>query len=336
MSEEAFQADSVADSAGSNVEISSEPISTEIGSGDVADEVAEESGLRQEIDGEQMDALADAVEEAVEDGATEEEIQELIETFNIKVNGREKEVTLDWNDKDDIIRRLQMAEAGHSAMERSKQVERSFDNVIQSAIDDPWSFLEEIGLDPDQLAEARIEQQIQHLQKTPEQLAQEERDAELEELRQRLKDQEEEKSRIEEARLQQEAEIDLDNQITDALSATTELPKSPYVVKRIADAMLTALENGHEDITPKDIIPWVEKEINEEIQELFSAMPDKVLERYLGNKTIDRLRKQRLAKMQNPTNKVQQTGKKPVEKTASKKKIKLGDWLKHGSSLRDL
>ena len=324
------------ENVGGNVELSSEPVSTEIGSGDVETVAVEEADFAQPLDTEAIDELAEDVEAAVEDGATEEEIQELIETFKLKVNGQEKEVTLDWNNKEDIIRRLQMAEAAQPAMQRAAELEKNFERSVQDLLDNPWDTLSELGLDPDALAEQRIQQKIEQLQKSPEQLAQESRDQELEQLRQKLKEQDEEKESLEMQRMQQEAEVDLDNQITEALSSTTELPKSPYVVKRIADAMLTAMQNGRDDVTAQDVIPWVENEINEEIQQLFSAMPDKVLEKYVGNKTIDRLRQGRLSKMKTqPVGKIKETGKQPVSESKAKKNIKLGDWLRHGSSLKD-
>lgn len=317
-------------------DISNEELSTEIGSGAVEDAVIEDSGIAVEADGAEVDALSDAIEDAIDDGATDEEIQQLVETFKIKVNGQEKDVELDWNNKEDIVRRLQMAEAGQSAMQRAAELERNFEKEYQSLLENPWETLKELGLDPDELAEKRIQDRIAQLQKTPEQIAQEERDAELEELRAKLRKQEEERETLDFQRLQHEAEVDLDNQITEALSSTSELPKSPYVVKRIADAMLMAIEHGREDVSASDVIPWVQKEINEELQNLFGAMPDKALEQFLGNQTIDRLRQNRLAKMKTQTTKnIRETGKKaPVEKE-KKKNIRLNDWLKHGSSITD-
>ncbi len=162
----------MSEEAGSNVELSSEPVSTEIGSGDVEDAVVEESGLAPEVDGAAVDELAADVEAAIEDGASEAEIKEMVETFKIKVNGEEKDVQLDWNDKDDIVRRLQMAEAGHGAMQHSAELERLFEQKMQSLYSNPWEMLKEIGLDPDELAETRIQEQIAQLQKSPEQIAQ--------------------------------------------------------------------------------------------------------------------------------------------------------------------
>lgn len=311
-------------------EMSSEPLSTEIGS--AAESIAEAA----EANPEAAEAASE-IQDAIEDGASAEEIKELIETFNIKVNGQEKAVTLDWNNKEDIIKRLQMAEAGQSSMQRAAELERGFERSLQEILDNPWEALEELGFDPDELAEQRIQNRIAELQKTPDQVAQESRDRELEDLRQKLRTEQESREYVEFQKLQHEAEVDLDNQITEALSSTTELPKSPYVVKRIADAMLTAMENGRDDVTAKDVIPWVEKEINEELQGLFGAMPDKVLEQYLGNGTIDRLRQGRLSKMKaQPAKTIRDSGTQAPAAKKAEKTMKLTDWLRHGKSLNDL
>ena len=323
--------------AGSNVDVSSESQSTEIGSGNVEAEVKSESGNGNEVSGEKAAAIDDAaeqVQDAIDDGASKEEVQELIKTFKIKVNGKEKEITLDLNDNEDIIRRLQMAEGGHEAMQRSAEMEKNLEGEIQNLIDDPWTTLEDLGFDVDKLAEERIQSRINQLQKSPEEIAQDERNTELEELRQQRREKEEESEQQEFERLQLKAESDIDTQITEALSATTQLPKSPYIVKRVADAMLAALDSGRQDVTAKDVLPWVEKEINEELQELFAAMPDKVLTKYIGNQTMERLRKQRLSKMTPPSNtQIKEIGKNTEEENVKSPKIKIQDWLRGRKSL---
>lgn len=319
---------------GGNVEISSEEISTEIGSGQIEAAAQEESGLQQPIDGEATDQLAEDLEQAVEDGASDEELQELIETFKFKANGQDKEVTLDWNNKEDIVRRLQMAEAAQPAMQRAAETERSFDDFLQDVQSNPSDLFEQLGIDPVKYAEEIINREVAQLQKSPEQLAQEDRDHELEELRQKLKDEEQSRKDFEFNQMQHEAELDLNDQITDALSATTELPKSAYVVKRIADAMLNAMSNGYDDVTAKDVLPWVQKEINEEMSGMFAGMEDKVLENFIGKKTTDRLRKQRLGKIKPPGSQFEDTGRKPMsEESPMDKKKKLNDWLKGRISL---
>jgi hypothetical protein len=320
--------------AGSNVEISGDPISEEIGSGEVESDVIEDSGLAQEIDGDAVDDLQEEVADAIADGASEAEIQELVETFRIKVNGQERDVTLDWNNKEDIVRRLQMAEAGQGAMQRSASMEKEFNQILLDAQDDPYGMLQQLGYNPVEFAEQIIQNQIQELQKSPEQIAQEERDDELEELRERLRGEEQQREDYQFNQLKQEAMVDLDNEITSALSATTDLPKSPYVIKRISEIMMSAIRGGNADITADDVIPWVEKEINDEMQELFASMPEKAMANYIGTKNLDRLRKTRLKKMPKSLNKGRETGK-GIPLPERKKGIKLNDWLRQGSSLKD-
>jgi hypothetical protein len=316
---------------GASVDISADPISQEIGSGDIEASAQEDSGLQQPVDGVEADQLAEDLEAAVEDGASDAEIQELIKSYKIKVNGQEKEVELDFSNEADIIRRLQMAEAGQSAMQRASEVERNFDDFLSDVQTNPLDFLKELGINPAEFAEGILEKEIEHLKKTPEQLAQEQRDSELEELRQKLKSQEQEKADWEFQQMQKEAEQDFENQIIEALSSTSELPKTPYVTKRIADAMLVAMSNGH-DVTAKDVLPWVENEINEEIKGLFTGMEDKALQKYLGKGVSDRLRKQRLENMPK-SSKVQDTGKSNSQETAEQARVKVNDWLKGRSSL---
>lgn len=321
-----------------NIDAPIEPIvSDDIGSDNVGDAVIEDSGLAVEGDGAEVDALAADLENAIDNGESDEVIQDMIRSYKIKVNGEEKNVDIDFNNEADIIRRLQMAEAGQAAMQKSAELERNFESELNSLVDDPIAMLEQLGIDVDKLMEDRIEDRITQLKKSPEQLAKDAQDQELTELRKRIKDEEEKRADVEFQQLQAQATSDLDQDITEALSSTAELPKSPYVVKRMADALLLAINNGHEDVTAKDVLPWVQKEINEEMKELMSAMPDKVLENYLGSQTLDRLRKNRLAKMSAPkASDIKETGTKVPEIKENKKKIKMSDWLRHGSSLKDL
>lgn len=286
----------------------------------------EESG---ELSASQEEELANEVEQAIEDGATKEEVQQLVESFKIKVNGQEKEVELNWNNKEDIARRLQMAEAAQEAMRARAETEKIFIQELNRLKDNPWDVLQDLGLDPDELAEARIAKQIEELQKSPEQRQQEERDRELQQLREELKRQQEEKEKIEFEQLQKQAEMDLEKEINEAISATSELPKSQYVKKRIADTMAWAIDNGRPDVTPQEVIPIVEKEINSELNDFFESMPDKVLEKFMGKKVTDRLRKQRLAKMPQKK-KIVDTGKKVQEKP--RKRQSLRDFAKRGFS----
>lgn len=305
-----------------------EESSESIGSEAIAD-----SGLNQvsEEASEAIEELGEAVEEAIEEGATEAEVQSLIETFKIKVNGEEKDIELDWNNKEDIIRRLQMAEAGQGAMQRSAELERVFDSEIGRLQDDPWSVLEELGFDPVEMAEQRIQRKIDEMSKSPEEKAREElqkvqseKDIELEQLRNHIKEQEM-------SQLQHQYEIDLGKEINDAISATSELPKGRYTMKQVTNVMMDAMRSGI-DMTAEEAVRSVAGTMKGDIQDLLDAMPDEVLRSYLGKNNSDRLRKKRLAdaKAVPPASAIKDTGAAPAEAKTPKRKIGMQEFLKYG------
>jgi hypothetical protein len=153
-------------------------------------------------------------------------------------------------------------------------------------------------------------------------------------MEQKLKQYEEEKEKLTEEKRQAELEKSrvsaikkFDEELTEALSGS-KLPKSPYVIKMVSNALLEALEIRNEDGSPmypdasvKDVLPYVEEQINNEIKSLFEAAPDEVLEAMLGKGRIDKMRRSRIEKAKkNPTPpKIQDTAKKDIE-VASKEK----------------
>ena len=76
---------------------------------------------------------------------------------------------------------------------------------------------------------------------------------------------------------------------------TSDLPKSPYVVRKMADYMLLGLENGV-DVHPNDVINLVREEIQSDIQQMFAVMPEEVIEKLIGKDVLGKLRKSRVAK----------------------------------------
>ena len=75
----------------------------------------------------------------------------------------------------------------------------------------------------------------------------------------------------------------------------SDLPKSPYVVKKMADYMIMAIDNGY-DVQPADILPIVREEILGDIQSMFSVMPAEVISKVIGKETYDKVRKHKLSK----------------------------------------
>lgn len=239
--------------------------------------------------------LQSAVKEAAENGATKEEIKQMIKEFEVKVNGKKKVVKLDLNDEKDIIRRLQMAEAGQSAMQESAELRKLVETELQRARQNPWDFLKELGLDPDDLAEQRIVQKVEELKKSPEQVEREKLQRELEAARAELEKERSAKEEFKMSQLREAAKNTLDREVAEAFESNPNLPRTQKTVRRIADAMLWATENGYEDVKVADVMPAVEEEIRREFNEFVAALPEEAIEHFLGKNLLEKMRKKRVA-----------------------------------------
>jgi hypothetical protein len=68
------------------------------------------------------------------------------------------------------------------------------------------------------------------------------------------------------------------------------------------------------DLTPDELIPLVKEEIQKDIKDMFSAMPDEMIEQIIGKDFIGRIRKKQIAKAKSgPT-----TVSKAVKDTSKK------------------
>jgi hypothetical protein len=286
--------------------------------------------VEQSIDGTNSEATEteETVEVEAKDSPKEEikaQIQEMKKKLKLKVDGREIEEEIDLNNEEYLREMLQKGKSADSKFQKASQIEKQMNQLIKLFKENPEEALLKMGHDPDKLMEQRIERRIKEMEMSPEQKKLAEMERQLAEKESKLKQIEQERHEAEKARMQEEFSRKLDTEITEALS-TSKLPKSPYVLNRLANTMLDAMKMGYEDVSAKDILPIIEKQINTEIQEMFSAMPEEVIEAMLGQNVTEKLRKHRLSKMKKApetASSVKATGKseekaKTVEKEAKK------------------
>lgn len=282
------------------------------------------------LSSEDQSDLQDAVEEAIEGGATEEQVQEMIEEFVLKVNGKEVIKKIDLNDKEAIKNELQMAHAGRGAMQRSRELEKAYEDALADLRNRPLDVLSELGLDVDQLTKGHLEAQIEEMKKSPEQLAQEKYEKDLQAAREAERKYKEELERVQYEQLLAEEDAALEKDITGALDAYTSLPDSPMVRQKIAETMVWAIENGYDDVSAKDVLPTVEKELQKQQEEFFGNMPVEFIERFLGKRNIEKMRENRIAKAKTtPTSQsVTETAKEPKKEEKKRKKMTAKEYFK--------
>lgn len=271
------------------------------------------------------EATEEELEEVAEsDEATPEEKQEakieLKRRMKFKVNGKDVEREIDLNDEKSLQELLQKGFAADERFQTASTIEKRMKEYAALLQSDPMQALIAAGHDPDKLTEAYMKKRVEELAKTPEQQQLEKLQKEIEKERKLREALEQEKLTAEQQKVEAEYSRQLDEEISTALGSS-DLPKSPYVVKRIAENLMLGIEQGNEDITVEDVLPIVEKQIKEEIRQMFEAMPEDVIEKTLGNDVSTKLRKRRLNNMKKTTdtaNSVKATGQSEINKAKAK------------------
>ena len=210
------------------------------------------------------------------------------------------------------------------ATRNARQQEKLVKEIAEMIQTNPFELLKRAGYDPRQLAEEYLTQAIEE-DMLPE------NEKELRRVRQEKEELErqyrEELTRREQEQMDvaiQQAQQEISNNIIDALESSS-LPKSPEVVKRIANYMLIAEQKGI-NVNPKQVIPLVEEDFrNLNAQILKSLDPTKRIS-YIGEDLLKQIRQDDLARLK--TSQSQSSQSVPKSKQPSNKKITKEEWRK--------
>jgi len=210
------------------------------------------------------------------------------------------------------------------ATRNARQQEKLVKEISEMIQTNPFELLKRAGYDPRQLAEEYLTQEIEEYMLP-------ENEKELRRVRQEKEELErqyrEELTRREQEQMDvaiQQAQQEISNNIIDALESSS-LPKSPEVVKRIANYMLIAEQKGI-NVNPKQVIPLVEEDFrNLNAQILKSLDPTKRIS-YIGEDLLKQIRQDDLARLK--TSQSQSNQSVPKSKQPTNKKITKEEWRK--------
>lgn len=272
------------------------------------------------------DSTVEAVAQE-ETKAEEKALPKKLKKLKLKVNQKEIEEELPFEIDEDpkvidyLTRQLQLAKMGQLKAQDYSNLQKDIGGFFDKLKSDPMSVLTdpELGIDVKQLAAKVIEQEIEASKKSPEQLEKEKLEAELKSLRDEREKEKETFQQKELERLQEQAYMEYDRQISDALESST-LPKSPYTIKKMAEYMLMAVEEGL-NVEAKDIVPLVEEEMKKDLAEMFKVMPEDVIEQLLGKDVLTKLRKRNVAKAKEAAAISQAKAMPDVGKNTGKKEV---------------
>ena len=271
-------------------------------------------------------AVAD-LKDKVENGTPAEkaEAKKTLKQLKIKFNGKEYTEDLPFEIPDDdkareyMTKQLQLSKQAATKAQDYSELEKEVRSFVEELKKNPRRVLSDpnICVDINQLADQIIEEEIQNSQKSPEQLEKEKLEAELRSIKEEREKEKKELQEKEFERVQAQEFERYDMLITQAIEKS-DLPKSPYIVKKMADYLLLGIQEGL-DVSPDDVLPLVREEMQNDLKEMFALMPEEVVEQIVGKDVINKIRKKQVAKAkQGPASNVSNV-KKEVESPSGKK-----------------
>jgi hypothetical protein len=263
--------------------------------------------------------------------AAKKEEAKYLKSLKLKVDKGEIEETLPFEIPDTeeareyMTKHLQLSKMGNKRAQEFSTLQKEVAEFINILKTNPKAALRNpnIGIDVKKLAAEILEEEIENSRKSPEQVEREKLENELKAIKE---EREKEKEELRARELEQRTDLEFqryDELISKAIEKNKDLPKSPYVVKKIAEYMMLGLENNI-DVHPDDVMKLVKEEIQNDIRDMFGAMPDEVVEQFLGKDRMTSMRKKNIAKAKGnapTTTKVPDSGNtaKPTVKKSDKK-----------------
>lgn len=285
-------------------------------------------------DAQGADEVEDTGEDLEAEAVTKEDKKKIEaaikKAYKLKVGGKDVEV-----DESELLKRAQMGYSADEKWQEAAKMRKQLENFVGLLQNDPSAALEKMGINVDELAERRIQQRIEEMKKSPEQLEREKIEKELKSLKEeREREKEEHRSREIKA-LQDKYAVELESEINTALDSNElGLPKSPYIIKRMADVMIYAMKNKIPDFTAKKALEVVQGEVLEELNNMYQATPDEVFEKLVGKDRLNKYRRSKIKKPAKPapaSQDVKSTGRQELQAKQDEKpkqKVPLRDFLK--------
>lgn len=239
-------------------------------------------------------------------------------TFKLKVYGQERELP-----EKDVIAAAQRFIAGQDAFKRTQKEQATF---VERFKKDPWAVMQELELDPDQLAHDRLLAKIKRERMTPEQ-------RELEDLKSEKQKWTEKQAQEAEMQKQQEYQTtveDIKNTTSDDIRETmatlTDFKQDKQTAIKILDKMQNALNYG-KVITAGQAVEMLRKEREDLLRWASESNPDSIA-KVLGPDRIANVNKAQIenAKKAEAESRKSGSGNSIISKVPEKA-MSTDDWL---------
>lgn len=222
----------------------------------------------------------------------QEKVENAIRAMELTIRGQKRQVNLD--DPHDLEFLKKIAQKGESADQKfndAYHMRQQAEEFIKLLKTDPIAVLSHpsVGLDVRKFAEEFLYQRLQEDKLTPEQKEALGLKKELEEYKKRERESAEAKKAAEFEAAKAEYKGKLTEEIIKVLE-TSQLPKSPRTVARMAHYILEAKRRGWTDVHPNDVVDMVWEDYIQEHNELMGALPGERLAKFMSEDLRKKLR----------------------------------------------
>lgn len=199
---------------------------------------------------------------------------------------------------EEISSKLSLAKAANKRMSEAAQSKKQVEQFVHALQNDPESVLLNenfMGVKKFRdLAEKFILKQIEQESLSPEERAQAEKERKLSAYEAKEKEEMTKQEQAQAIQLEEQYTREYEKVIIDSLTGSN-LPKTPYTIKRMAALMQTNLKNGY-DLTPSQLASMVKEDYAKEYKTNTAALTAEQFIEMYGQEMADKLRKHDLAK----------------------------------------
>ena len=217
------------------------------------------------------------------------------EKIKLLIDGEESEEEVDWNDRESLKNKIQLAAAAKKRMAQAKEQTHKAMSIIKELESDPENVLRKLGPKGREIAEKYLLSQIKDDMLTDEQ--KELRDLRLE--RQRNQEREAKEKETVETSERQKKEYDIAQgyqaTIIDALNKTG-LPKTPKLVARTAEIFKHNIQHGLE-LSPEMLAKEVKSERLAELKAIINDADGPQLIEMFGEEMAKKIRRHDIMKL---------------------------------------
>ena len=267
-----------------------------------------------------------------------------LKALKIKVDNQEFEEALpfevDEGNKEavDYLRRnLQLSKAASKRMQEANLTKKQAENFVKALQENPLAVLQDPRIMGEEkfraIAEQYLSKKLQEQMMTPEQIKQAQNEERLRHYEQQEKTQKEQAELAQQRQLEDHYAQEYTKTIITALQ-TSNLPKNPYTMKRMAELMQKNLQHGL-DLEPQHLAQLVKEDYQRELVSLIGASdPDQIIAMF-GDEMTNKIRKADLAKLKASQALPAKKTQAPAPAPSPDVKVRSTDWAdyikkKHG------